>query len=216
MLLYTIIEKYASEQEVSLFFNNRLFKPLKMTDTFIPSIQQDRSYIRGFNQQVNFPVRYVSNLDDLTAPSKKLTHLRFQAPIMGGANMVSTADDLLKWHMALYDGKVLSKKSFDLFTSVHYSGGLAEDALGGHIQHGYGIFIKHDNLKNSIYEHGGWIEGIRNHLSFSTLNKVTVVILSNLSPDEFQRKEQQYKQFYQLTELVQALQLISQQGIAKK
>lgn len=209
LLLYLIIEKYSLEKNVSDFFNNRLFKPLNMTSTFIPNIQQDRAYTRQFNQQINFPVRYVSKLDNVEAQPQKLQHLRFQAPIMGGANMVSTAEDLLKWNTALYQGKVLSEQSFNLFTSVHYNGGLTDDTLGGKIQHGYGIFIQGDNLKNKIYEHGGWIEGIRNHLSFSVLNKVTVLILSNLSPDESQSKEEQYKQFYRLAELTQTLQLIS-------
>lgn len=209
LLLYMIIETFSPEKDVNQFFNDRIFKPLNMTDTFIPTIQQDRMYMSEFNQKINFPVRYVADLHNLEAPPKKLQRLRFQAPVMGGANMVSTVNDLLKWNAALYHDKVLSKKSFSLFTSAHYSGGVAGDTLGGLIQHGYGIFIVNDKPENRIYEHGGWIEGIRNHLSFSMLNKVTVLILSNLSPDESMDKEAQYKQFYKMAELAQALQLIS-------
>lgn len=208
VLLYLIIEKFSPKQKVSQFFDNRIFKPLNMTDTFIPTIDQDREYIKQFNQKINYPVRYVADLENVDTSPKKLQYLRFQAPVMGGANMVSTAADLLKWNMALYYDKVLSKKSFNLFTSPHYSGSVPGDILGGKIQHGYGIFILNDNPKNVIYEHGGWIEGIRNHLSFSMLNKATVLILSNLSPDESMSKEEQYKQFYKLAELAQALQLV--------
>lgn len=205
LFLYLIIEKFSHEHNVNQFFNDRIFKPLKMINTFIPSVQQERVYLRQVNQKNNFPIRYVADLHNLDAPPKKLQRLRFQVPVIGGANMISTARDLLKWNTAFYHGKVLSKKSFDLFSFPHYSGAVTGDTSGEKIQHGYGIFIINEKPENAIYEHGGWIEGIRNHLSFCTKSKITVLLLSNLSPDELQDKEKQYKQFYQFADLAQSI-----------
>lgn len=209
LLLYTIMEIFSSQSDVNQFLNNRIFKPLNMTHTFMPSISQERTYINFFNQSVGFPIRYVTDIDNLAIPPKKLQHLHFQAPTLGGASMVSTVDDLLKWNTALYHGEILSEQSLTLFTTIHFSGDVDNCSFGGPIKHGYGLFITKDNPSNTIYEHGGWIEGIRAHLSYATGNGVTVLILSNVSPDESLSKDQQYRQVHGLTVLANELQLIA-------
>lgn len=208
LLLYAIIEIYSPQREVSQYFNNRLFKPLKMTETSMPSIQDERAYIKDLNQKEEYVVRYVGDIDNLTMPLKKLKRLHSQAPSPGGGSMISTVDDLLKWNTALYNGKVLSEQSFNLFTTIHFCGDVAGYSFGGPIKHGYGIFINNSNPENIIYEHGGWIEGIRSHLSYATGSGFTVLILSNVSPDESLRQEQQYQQVRDLTELATNLQVI--------
>lgn len=203
LLLSVIVAELSAEKNFSEFLSRHLFQPLAMHHTFLPSIAQERKLMREINQDKNFLKRYTANLAEPGVKPMLVNHLRFKAPLVGGAGMISTRADLLKWHQGLYQGCLLNRTSLDLMTTSHIQN---EDPLLGPIKYGYGIFINDNDKNNIIYEHGGWVEGIRTELSYSPKMQRTVIILSNVSPNEDQSESAQNQQAKQLHQLAQQLQ----------
>lgn len=206
LLLYAIIETVSPQKDVDKFLQQRLFRRLGMTQTFLPSPAEEARMYRSLNQNRYYPTRYVAVLNDLTKEPVKVEKLRSNLPYPGGAGLVSTMPDLIKWNNALYNGKILSAKAFKLFTTPHVEDN--DPAFGGDFKYGYGIFIIDDNPNNIIYTHGGWLEGIRTQMSYAKGTKTLVIILSNLSPDESQPLPAQYQQVHSLTKLANELQYV--------
>lgn len=206
LLLYAIIETVSAQKEVDKFLQQRIFRRLGMTQTFLPSPAEEVRMYRSLHQNRYYPTRYVTVLNDLTKEPVKLEKLRSYLPYPGGAGLVSTMPDLIKWNHALYNGKILSAKSFALFTAPHVEDN--HPAFGGDFKYGYGIFILGDKPSNIIYTHGGWLEGIRTQMSYAKGAKASVIVLSNLSPDESQPQAAQFQQVHSLTHLANELQFI--------
>ncbi len=204
LLLYAIIESVSPQHDVDKLLQQRLFRRLGMTQTFLPSPAEEMRMYRSLHQNRYYPSRYVAALNDLAKEPTKLEKLHSTLPYPGGAGLVSTMTDLIKWNNALYQGKILSAKAFKLFTTPHVEDN--DPQFGGDFKYGYGIFIIDDNPNNIIYTHGGWLEGIRTQMSYAKGSKSSVIILSNLSPDESQPLPAQYQQVHSLTQLANELQ----------
>jgi CubicO group peptidase (beta-lactamase class C family) len=87
-----------------------------------------------------------------------------------------TVLDLIKWDSALYSGRILSKASYDqIWSPVR----LATDSLQ---PYGFGWFLSPVNGRKAVYHPGGW-QGFNNYIARYTDDKLTVILLSNLSPD---------------------------------
>ncbi|MEO7802448.1 MAG: serine hydrolase [Ginsengibacter sp.] len=98
----------------------------------------------------------------------------------GGAGaLYSTVDDLLKWNQALYNGKVLSKQSFDAtITPVVLNSG--EKATP---YYGYGLGISKYRGENVI-SHSGGLNGFLTQLAYFPDEKLSVVMFTNTSEPE--------------------------------
>jgi CubicO group peptidase (beta-lactamase class C family) len=70
--------------------------------------------------------------------------------LRGNGGIHSTAPDLFKWHMALNDGRVLSKASTDLMFAPHI---LEPD--GGPSHYGYGWVISRTQRRSRLIWHNG-------------------------------------------------------------
>src|SRR5262249_32595052 len=88
-------------------------------------------------------------------------------PHAAGA-LYSTTEDLLKWELALFGGKVLKAASLEKMTTPfkgNYAFGLMVDTSGTH----------------KVFGHGGGIEGFSTQLEYYPEEKLTVAVLSNVS-----------------------------------
>lgn len=194
LLLCVIIEQL-SQQTCSEFLATRIFKPLAMSNTFLPTLNKERVYINHINQDPNGFMRYVANLEKPHSKPHAITELDLKLPLAGAASIFSCIDDLLKWNQGLFQGKLLSANSLDLMTQIHIK---SKDPFFAYVQYGYGFFIKDKGHHVTCYSHGGWLEGVRTDMSYFMKNQTSVIFLSNLSPDEKQDNEAQKRQVHSL------------------
>ena len=85
----------------------------------------------------------------------------------GAGALYSTTEDLLKWELGLFGGKLLQAASLEKMTTPfknNYAFGLQVDTAGGH----------------KVIEHGGGIEGFVTELEYYPDDKLTVAVLENV------------------------------------
>ena len=99
-------------------------------------------------------------------------------PLSAGA-LYSTTEDLLKWELGLFGVKVLKPASLEKMITPfknNYAFGLSVETVGGH----------------KLISHGGGIEGFVTELDYYPDEKLTVVVLENVTraapPGEIARK----------------------------
>jgi CubicO group peptidase (beta-lactamase class C family) len=93
--------------------------------------------------------------------------IHMSIPHAAGA-LYSTTEDLLKWELGLFEGKVVRTASLGQMITPFkndYAFGLAVHAVGG----------------RKVIEHGGGIEGFNTQLSYYPEDKLTVVVLANVN-----------------------------------
>jgi CubicO group peptidase (beta-lactamase class C family) len=153
VLLSYLVEKI-SGTSYETFVRDNIFAPLGMKDSGYDSnsaITPHRAtgYVRNNNRFENAGFIHMS------------------VPLGAGA-LYSTTEDLLKWELGLFGGKVLRAASLEKMTTPfrsHYAFGLQVDSVGGH----------------KVIDHGGGIEGFNTQLSYYPDDKLTVVVLGNVN-----------------------------------
>ncbi|HEY1336516.1 MAG TPA: serine hydrolase [Bryobacteraceae bacterium] len=86
----------------------------------------------------------------------------------GAGALYSTTEDLLKWELGLFGGKLLQPGSLEKMTTPfknNYAFGLAVETAGG----------------RKVISHGGGIEGFNTDLRYYPDDKLTVVVLRNVN-----------------------------------
>ena len=98
----------------------------------------------------------------------------------GGAGaMYSTVDDLAKWNQALYEGKVIDKKSLDAALTPATLKGGDEPPM----KYGYGLIIGKFR-GTDVISHSGGLHGFVTQLAYYPAEKITVVMFSNNAQPE--------------------------------
>ncbi len=172
VILGVIIEN-VSGKELGAFFKDEFFDPIGMKNTYLSNLQEASDYQNG-KLGDRFPSRYFiipGNVPPVFAPVT--TELRL--PPFADGGIVSTARDMNKWMMALYNGKILSPESLKLMTTPHVE---SHDKLMVNAHYGYGIYIVNQNGK-TIYSHGGNAIAIRGEYSYIKDLNASVIMLSN-------------------------------------
>ena len=152
MLLGRVIEQ-ASGQPYCQFLQERIFRPLRLTETgcdwsSLPASQR----ANGYRPSADGPVHVGDN--DLSS-------------IAGAGNLYSSASDLIRWTEALFGGKALSPSSIREMTTPFMEG------------YGYGLQIGSQYGTVDIF-HNGAVDGFFSFLDYIPSNKTTVVVLTNL------------------------------------
>jgi hypothetical protein len=176
-LLGYIIEK-VSGKSYAQYLKDTFFTPLKMNNTgvHVASLKL-KNEAKGYSKSGDKYER-ATNWDMSWA---------------GGAGaLYSTVDDMYTWNEALFNGKVLNEKSFAAaLTSVKTNDG--KTPPNG--EYGYGLVIrKYRGLQ--VVEHGGGLHGFISELGRFPQEKLTVVILTNISPPEVSMDANTVGQFY--------------------
>ena len=150
-LLGAIIEKAAGESYES-FLQKNIFDPLKLTGTgydHFDVILKHRAtgYSMSKGKMVN------SAFLDMTQP-------------YSAGSLYSTVEDLFRWNEALFGGKVLSTKSFEMMTTP----------VKNNYAYGLGVETK---FNRKMITHGGGINGFATFIARFPDEKVTIVVLRN-------------------------------------
>lgn len=153
IVLGAVIEK-VSGMPYARFVQENLFTPLGMKDT-------------GYDTaDAVIPRRaagYERGKDGVTnAPFISMT-----IPFAAGG-LYSTTEDLLQWEQALVAGKVIKPETFAKMTTENKGG------------YAYGLTVRPMG-KHRSFAHGGGIEGFNTFLAYFPDEKITVIVLSNLS-----------------------------------
>jgi CubicO group peptidase (beta-lactamase class C family) len=179
LLLGMIVEK-ASGQKLAQALRSLLFDPLGLNDTRLDELAEIvPSRAQGYDKAPTSATGFAN-----TAP------IAMEAASGAGA-IRSTAGDLLKWHAALLDGKLLKPASLKLMlepgrlkdgklaSSTRPSTGAAVSAPPS--DYGFGISTSVQKGRRTV-GHGGAINGFNASLMTYPDQQVTIVILANTLP----------------------------------
>lgn len=164
IILGMIIEK-VSGMTYETYIRENLLNPLEMSKT---AYDHSQNIVSGRASGYVFKdgAYYNSKSIDMSLP-------------FAAGGYLSTAQDLFFWNLALHEGKVLSKKSYESLTSVH-----SRNPYKG-IAYGYGLFIGSSNpgftdLGTPVYGHFGNINGFRSACIYYPKSRITIILLTNL------------------------------------
>lgn len=153
VLLGYLIEKI-SGQTYADFLQQNIFTPLGMNDTGIDS---NAAILLQRAQGYRRSPRGIEHDG----------YISMTIPFSAGA-LYSTTGDLLKWEQGLFGGKVLKLESLTKMTTPFKDG------------YGCGLFIR--NVEgHKLITHGGGIEGFNTSLNYYPDDKLTVIVLGNLT-----------------------------------
>jgi CubicO group peptidase (beta-lactamase class C family) len=153
VLLGYLIEK-VSGQTYADFLQQNIFTPLGMKDTGIDS---NAAILLQRAQGYRRSPRGIEHDG----------YISMTIPFSAGA-LYSTTGDLLKWEQGLFGGKVLKPESLTKMTTPFKDG------------YGCGLFIR--NVEgHKLITHGGGIEGFNTSLNYYPDDKLTVIVLGNLT-----------------------------------
>ncbi len=143
-----------SGQSYAAFLQKNIFDPLQMMAT---GVDDERSIVTGRAQGYVVTPQGVRRADSIS-----------MTVVFSAGNLYSTTGDLLKWETALFAGRVINRASLKLMTTPFRNG------------YGLGLFVA-DRDGHRVISHTGDIDGFGAMLAYYPDDKLTVVVLSNLS-----------------------------------
>jgi CubicO group peptidase (beta-lactamase class C family) len=170
LLLASIIER-VSGKSFGDYLSDKIFKPLKMNNTFI--------YRRWFKpeKKSNYAAGYIYS-DSL---QRKITpdemgidyYVVVLDGVVGDGMVNSNLEDMLKWDRALYGDKLINKADKDLIFS---SSKTADDQ---DTDYGYGWRIAQNKVYGKIASHSGGWGGYISYIERDLDNDKTIILLQN-------------------------------------
>ena len=158
-LLSLIVER-ASGQRFAAYLREHIFEPLGMTATV--------AYENGVSTVATRAFGYTAHSGSWARTDQSST-----SAVLGDGGIYSSIDDLAKWDAALYDDRLLSRKSRDLaFTPATHTDNPSVD-------YGYGWRITGETLW-----HSGETRGFRNVILRYPQRRLTIIVLSNRNEPE--------------------------------
>jgi CubicO group peptidase (beta-lactamase class C family) len=148
-----ILEK-ASGMSYAKFLEENLFKPLGLKDT-------------GYESAIAISPRRAAGYAMGAGGVENASYVNMTVPFAAGA-LYSTVEDLQRWNLALYGGRVLKPASLSLLTTP----------VKGEYALGIGVSTR---AGKRVFEHSGGINGFNSKLSYYPDDQISVVALSNLN-----------------------------------
>jgi CubicO group peptidase (beta-lactamase class C family) len=162
ILLGYVIEK-VSGQSYEVFLKENIFAPLGMMDT-------------GYDSHdpiiKNRAAGYVRDSERIGGNLYNAAYTDISQQLSAGG-LYSTTGDLLRLDQALYDGKILSRKSLDAMFTI------AIGTYGPAPNYGYGWFVN-KQFNHRALSHPGGVPGFTSILTRFPQDKVLIVLLGNL------------------------------------
>lgn len=156
-ILGSIIEKVAG-MSLEKFLKKTFFKPLGMKHTYVFNPIREKA---DDHQSISYDYR-----------SRPIANQCFDG-VVGDKNVYSTADDLLKWDQALYNGELFTPKTLEAaytpYSNEHP--GIKNYGLGWH------LLVYPDSGK--VVYHNGWWHGNTSVFYRFIDDSTTLIILSN-------------------------------------
>jgi len=163
VLLGYLIEKI-SQQSYRQFVQENIFNPMGMKDS-------------GYDSNSEIILHRAAGYEPAAKGAANAGYIDMSIPFSAGA-LYSTTEDLLRWEQGLMGGKLLSAASLQKMTTPFKS------------DYAFGLAV-HTANGRKVIEHGGGIEGFNTMLAYYPDDKLTVVVLANLSgraPDDIAGK----------------------------
>jgi len=157
VLLGMILEKVTG-RPYAAYLEREFFKPLGLTQTsYCPQHPTDPQFADGYAAA--------------SGSVKPAAPLSMTQPFSAGA-LCSTVRDLVKWHRALQDGRVVGARSYSLMTTA--------DTLnnGSRINYGFGLVPGQLGSERTI-SHSGGINGFTTYGMYLPDQSLNVVVLTN-------------------------------------
>lgn len=167
-LLASIIEK-TSGKTYAEFLESAIFKPLKMSRTFVYHRRLSGKKIK------NYALGYLYLNGDYILPDdyERSKFVFWLDGIEGDGTVNSTINDLYKWDRSLNNNKLVSKESLKLINS----NGILNDGTLAH--HGYGWRVLETKPFGKIARHSGGWPGYLTYIERDLDTDKTIIILQN-------------------------------------
>jgi D-alanyl-D-alanine carboxypeptidase len=146
------------------FLERRILRPLGLTRTVYEPDRNAAGVTRGYSQYA------------LSGPELSVPEGRGWVGSAGG--LFSTASDIVKWDLALIEGRVLNPESLKLMTTPRT---LKDGTVSNY---GCGLSIGHRDGR-LVYSHGGGVAGFIAQNSILPESRSAVVLLSNFDSPQF-------------------------------
>ena len=157
VLLGMIVEKL-SNMPLEKFLEKNIFKPLKMENTGMYSIE---------NYQIPDTTPHVGFLELIPVDDELVLTQAY-----GAGNMYSTVEDLYRWDRALNTEKLVNKETLDKIFEKYIT-------IDETNHYGYGWMITEDHTENRIH-HGGNTFGFTANITRYPEADLTIIALSNV------------------------------------
>ena len=137
------------------------------------------------------------NAEKIQNMPKRLAGKEIGIPAGG---LLSTVNDLHKWNCALYNGKILTPETLEMFISKTSE---RKHQVFGKIGYGYGIMMNLGKPK-SVF-HSGYIKGAPSLNIYYPETKTSVIILSNIADEEKGKNAvfNPHKQIKKITDIIE-------------
>lgn len=186
IFLGLLIEKLRGE-DLAQVFKKEIFDPLGMNNTQLISLELAIKYQKT-PEQMTYPIRYFITPNGTKNPVFTVA----KAPTMmipyADGGVISTTEDLIKWHKALHSHKFLSEEAYKLMTTKHYE---VKEVDGVKTSVGYGLFITELANGTVIYQHAGSAVAMRCEAGYIPSKNLYFAVISNVMnyiPKEMQDK----------------------------
>lgn len=181
VLIGSVIREIAREP-LNTYFKRILFDPAQMDDTYLPldGIPAD---LRRTSKFCNLSLGF----ERIITPEKTLFNSVaeniYLDKLSTAGGIVSTAEDLVKWNHALYQGQIIPMFLVEMLTIpyVQKESHLFYDGFDP-LFYGYGLDIYEEGDKK-YYQHCGGTAGYQSKISYNPKTNVTIVSLSNIAEE---------------------------------
>ena len=159
VLLGYLIEKITGGS-YETFLQQNIFTPLGMKDS-------------GYDSNTAIIPRRAAGYMPGAPTPLNAAFVHMTVPHAAGA-LYSTTEDLLRWELGLFGGKVLSPESLRKMTTPFKN------------DYAFGVSVR-TTSQRTVVEHNGGIDGFNTYLAYYPESKTTIVVLGNLNgpaPDQ--------------------------------
>jgi len=176
--LLGVIIQQITQQRLDTYLEKTFFDPLGMRSTFLAMQGTVDDLIRTDARFSHLSRGYQYEIAEQDTSLKEVK--RYESMEVPGAagSLISTAEDLLKWDNALYNGEVIPTFLLELFVQPY----LVTERPDAY--YGYGIEIMQSEIVGKYYSHRGGIPGFRSILTFIPSLQISIVILQNIVADQ--------------------------------
>jgi CubicO group peptidase (beta-lactamase class C family) len=175
ILLGLIIESL-SKQNLADFYEQEFFAPFGMKDTRLITLEEAVQH-QIKPELTDYPVRYFVTPSGMSEPVFTIARSAFIMIPFADGGVISTTEDLVKWHKALHSGKILSEDSYKLMIKKHFQ---VSDYTGYKNYIGYGMYIAELENGEVVYHHAGRALAIRSESGYIPSKKLYYAVLSNV------------------------------------
>lgn len=186
--LLGLVAEEIDDKSLARIFQDRLFAPQGLQQMSLPASDSNsipdpysHGYMYGGSAFALLDIPYPPDMQAAARagtlePTDYTDQNTSYATAAGGA--VATADDLATWIRALVEGRVFNADyQRQWLDSVQPEDPTTPDGQ----QYGYGISQQRFGPNASMYYHGGELPGFNSFIGYDPVNKVTLVIWTNLT-----------------------------------